>query len=49
MHKFCGSDEIIDENKTMKKPTKAANPHILTINGGSSSIKFALFVAGDTL
>ncbi|KAA3630235.1 MAG: acetate/propionate family kinase [Proteobacteria bacterium] len=26
-----------------------ANPRILTINGGSSSIKFALFEAGDTL
>jgi acetate kinase len=25
-----------------------ANPHILTINGGSSSIKFALFEAGDS-
>ena len=30
----------------MKKP---ANPRILTINGGSSSIKFALFEAGDSL
>ena len=28
---------------------KRANPHILTINGGSSSIKFALFEAGDPL
>jgi acetate kinase len=28
---------------------KPAKPHILTINGGSSSIKFALFEAGDTL
>ena len=28
---------------------KLANPHILTINGGSSSIKFALFEAGDSL
>jgi acetate kinase len=28
---------------------KPANPRILTINGGSSSIKFALFEAGDTL
>ena len=26
-----------------------ANPHILTINGGSSSIKFALFAAGAPL
>jgi acetate kinase len=31
------------------EPTKPANPHILTINGGSSSIKFALFEAGDPL
>jgi len=28
---------------------KPANPHILTINGGSSSIKFALFEACDSL
>ena len=28
---------------------KPANPRILTINGGSSSIKFALFTAGDSL
>jgi acetate kinase len=28
---------------------KPANPRILTINGGSSSIKFALFEAGDPL
>ena len=28
---------------------KAVNPRILTINGGSSSIKFALFEAGDSL
>ena len=28
---------------------KPANPSILTINGGSSSIKFALFEAGDPL
>lgn len=28
---------------------KPANPHILTINGGSSSIKFALFESGDSL
>ena len=28
---------------------KAAAPRILTINGGSSSIKFALFEAGDSL
>jgi acetate kinase len=29
--------------------TKPSNPRILTINGGSSSIKFALFEAGDSL
>ena len=28
---------------------KSANPHILTINGGSSSIKFALFEAGEAV
>jgi len=28
---------------------KTANPHILTINGGSSSIKFALYQAGEPL
>ncbi len=28
---------------------RKANPRILTINGGSSSIKFALFEAGDSL
>jgi acetate kinase len=28
---------------------KQSNPRILTINGGSSSIKFALFEAGDSL
>ncbi len=28
---------------------KSANPRILTVNGGSSSIKFALFEAGDSL
>ena len=28
---------------------KAANPRIVTINGGSSSIKFALFEAGAPL
>jgi acetate kinase len=33
-----------------KEPSiKLANPRILTINGGSSSIKFALFEAGDSL
>jgi acetate kinase len=28
---------------------KPANPRILTISGGSSSIKFALFEPGDPL
>jgi acetate kinase len=28
---------------------KSANARILTINGGSSSIKFALFDAGDPM
>jgi acetate kinase len=28
---------------------KPAKPRILTVNGGSSSIKFALFEAGDSL
>jgi len=28
---------------------KPSNPRVLTINGGSSSIKFALFEAGDSL
>src|SRR5512135_2407876 len=28
---------------------KPSHPRILTINGGSSSIKFALFEAGDSL
>ena len=28
---------------------KQADPRILTVNGGSSSIKFALFEAGDSL
>ncbi|MEJ2347479.1 MAG: acetate/propionate family kinase, partial [Gammaproteobacteria bacterium] len=34
-----------DEGSSMKP----ANPRILTINGGSSSIKFALFEADDPL
>ena len=33
----------------MVPSVKTANPHILTINGGSSSIKFALFESRDTL
>ncbi|MDD5564129.1 MAG: acetate/propionate family kinase [Thermoanaerobaculaceae bacterium] len=36
--------------KTAKAPAmKAPDPRILTVNGGSSSIKFALFEAGDSL
>ena len=34
---------------TKKRSMKPANPRVLTINGGSSSIKFALFEAGDSL
>jgi acetate kinase len=34
---------------TLEPSMKPANPRILTINGGSSSIKFALFEAGDSL
>jgi acetate kinase len=34
---------------TTESSMKSANPRILTINGGSSSIKFALFEAGDSL
>ena len=34
---------------TEKTAMKPANPRILTINGGSSSIKFALFDAADSL
>ena len=33
----------------MEPSVKPARPRILTINGGSSSIKFALFEAGDSL
>jgi acetate kinase len=34
---------------TKESSMKPANPRILTINGGSSSIKFALFAASDAL
>ena len=34
---------------TTEAAIKAASPRILTINGGSSSIKFAMFEAGDSL
>ncbi len=34
---------------TKKLSKKPANPRVLTINGGSSSIKFAVFEAGDSL
>jgi len=47
---------LLTVEKTMKKAKmtkesskKPATPRILTINGGSSSIKFALFDAGDPL
>jgi acetate kinase len=33
----------------MESAIKPASPHILSVNGGSSSIKFALFEAGDSL
>lgn len=41
----CGSVDPV-EGSSVKKPAK---PHILTINGGSSSIKFAQFEAGDAV
>ena len=37
------------EEKTIDSPMKPASPRILTINGGSSSIKFALFEIRDPL
>lgn len=38
------------EGKIASEPAmERANPRVLTINGGSSSIKFALFEAGDSL
>jgi acetate kinase len=41
---------VIETEKLMKAPSaKQANACVLTINGGSSSIKFALFEAGDPL
>src|SRR5664279_3412768 len=38
-----------DCRMTKEPSMKPANARILTINGGSSSIKFALFEAGDSL
>jgi acetate kinase len=38
-----------DCRMTKESPMKPTNPRILTINGGSSSIKFALFEAGNLL
>ena len=38
-----------DCRMTKESSMKPAKPRILTINGGSSSIKFALFEAGDSL
>jgi acetate kinase len=56
IHESCGSDDPIDGRKDDEEKKndegsymKPANPRILTINGGSSSIKFALFEAGDPL
>ena len=39
------------KEKTMTKESsmKPANPRILTINGGSSSIKFALYQVGEAV
>ena len=34
---------------TKKSPNKPANPRILAINGGSSSIKFVLYQTGGPL
>jgi acetate kinase len=42
LHSDCDNDEGVIS-------MKPANPRILTINGGSSSIKFALFEAGGSL
>ena len=36
-----------DCRMTSESPMKPANPRILTINGGSSSIKFALYAAAN--
>src|ERR1035441_3132667 len=38
-----------DCKMTKVSTMKPASPRVLTINGGSSSIKFALFEAGDSL
>jgi hypothetical protein len=53
-HESCGSDDPIDERKdeeviAEESAMKPANPRILTMYGASSSIKFALFEAGDPL
>jgi acetate kinase len=47
MAKVIGSKR--EKTITKDSSMKPANPRILTINGGSSSIKFALFEAGDAL
>jgi acetate kinase len=47
MAKVIGSKK--EKTITKDSSMKPANPRILTINGGSSSIKFALFEAGDAL
>jgi acetate kinase len=38
-----------DSRMTQASSMKPANPHILTINGGSSTIKFALYQIGEPL
>ena len=40
---------LSDCGMTTESSMKPANPHILTINGGSLSIKFALFEAAESL
>ena len=44
-----GTPGQVDWIKYIRRDLKPANPHILTINGGSSSIKFALFKTDDLL
>src|SRR5260370_22278374 len=44
----AGPRESCHCRMTTESPMKPANPRILTINGGSSSIKFALFEAGES-
>jgi len=46
---ICGSDFHADRRMTKEEFVKPADQRILTINGGSSSIKFALFEVGESL